>query len=612
MMVSSVWQALTSRRLVRRNQRIENRCRRAARLRAAVKCAVEPMEQRLMLAGNIVISEFMADNSTGIKDFYGQNSDWIELHNLDSTARDVSGWHLTDNKANLTEWTFPAGTSLAAGGYLVVFASNRDIKAPNGELHANFKLGSSGEYLGLTDSNANIVSEYGPIYPPQYADVSYGVGTQASTTTLVGAGAGGKWFVPTTAGALDPNWTGAGFGETGWTAGTTGLGFDTSAAGAGNIAVVESHGATALANIQDGINLILGGTGTTTNYAASTINFTDPQSAATGHFAANANFGGNTAADDNNFALRIHGTLQITAAGQYTFGISSDDGFSLNISGAKFTTLTNCSNIAGGTTMEFAGTRAATDSFGQTTLAAGNYDFELQYFAATGAAGLEFFAASGAKTAFDATYKLVGDTANGGLPLVKVGDLLASNPAFQSAAQNVNASAFLRIPFNVNSLADVAGLNLRMRFDDGFIAYLNGQEVARGNVPDPAVWNSAALADQMTGDSVRNQDFDLTADLGFLVQGANVLAIQGLNSSAGDPDFLLLPQLDMVSQSQVGVGLRYFVAPTPRGVNGTGAADLGPIVTDVSLPATQPGDNDAIVVTARVRQATNPVAGAPT
>ena len=35
-------------------------------------------------------------------------------------------------------------------------------------------------------------------------------------------------------------------------------------------------------------------------------------------------------------------------------------------------------------------------------------------------------------------------------------------------------------------------LTLRMRYDDGFIAYLNGIDVARSRAPDSPVWNSAA------------------------------------------------------------------------------------------------------------------------
>lgn len=348
------------------------------------------------------------------------------------------------------------------------------------------------------------------------------MGTQINTTTLVGPGASGKWSVPTSAGGLDANWAVNGFNDSGWTSGTTGLGFDTSAASVGKLSALESHGASALNNVQDAINLIFAGTGTTTAYTATTINYVDPQSApASGqHFTGNANFGGNTAADDNNFALRVRGTIHIATAGQYTFGVNSDDGFSLNLSGATFSSLTNCSNTPDSSTMEFAGTRSAADSFGVTTLAVGDYEFEMYYFAGTGTSGVEFMAASGARTTFSSTpFKLVGDTANGGLPLLKVSDELAGNPSFAAAAQNVNASAFLRIPFNVADPSAVAGLNLRMKYGDGFIAYLNGEEVARSNAPDPAVWNSAATADHPTADAIRFEDFNISADSGFLLRG---------------------------------------------------------------------------------------------
>src|ERR1043166_4029431 len=103
--------------------------RRAARaIGRSVGYAVEPMERRLLLAATVIINEFLGDNDTGIKDYYTQASDLIELRNLDSTPRDLSGWHLTDDHAKLSKWTFPAGTSIAANGYLLVFPSNRDIK----------------------------------------------------------------------------------------------------------------------------------------------------------------------------------------------------------------------------------------------------------------------------------------------------------------------------------------------------------------------------------------------------------------------------------------------------------------------------------------------------
>src|SRR5262245_64060955 len=54
-----------------------------------------------------------------------------------------------------------------------------------------------------------------------------------------------------------------------------------------------------------------------------------------------------------------------------------------------------------------------------------------------------------------------------------------------------NASVLLRIPFRVED-ASFDELRLRMRFDDGFVAYLNGKEVARRDAPAELRWNSQA------------------------------------------------------------------------------------------------------------------------
>lgn len=49
----------------------------------------------------------------------GTPGDWVELHNPGAAAVDLSGWRLTDDDTSRT-FRFPTGTSIAAGGYLVV------------------------------------------------------------------------------------------------------------------------------------------------------------------------------------------------------------------------------------------------------------------------------------------------------------------------------------------------------------------------------------------------------------------------------------------------------------------------------------------------------------
>src|SRR3954468_21982427 len=97
---------------------------------------VEALEYRWHFASDLVISEFMASNNGGLTDAFGEHSDWIELHNRGDAAQDLNGYFLTDSGTDLTMWRLPAVT-LNPGGYLTVFASQRDLANAGSELHTN-------------------------------------------------------------------------------------------------------------------------------------------------------------------------------------------------------------------------------------------------------------------------------------------------------------------------------------------------------------------------------------------------------------------------------------------------------------------------------------------
>jgi hypothetical protein len=109
-----------------------------------------------------------------------------------------------------------------------------------------------------------------------------------------------------------------------------------------------------------------------------------------------------------------------------------------------------------------------------------------------------------------------------------------------------NASCYIRIPFTVTAdvLASLSSLALKVRYDDGFIAYLNGVEVQRGNFTATPAWNSAASANRPDTDAVNLQSFDISTGIGSLHAGANLLAIQGLNESTTSSDFLISVTLE--------------------------------------------------------------------
>ncbi|MDB4304608.1 lamin tail domain-containing protein [bacterium] len=108
-------------------------------------------------------------------------SDWIELHNPSGAAVDISGWGLSDDPAAPLKWTFPSGTSIAAGDYLLVHADDQEeFNGLGSALHAGFKLSASGEDVVLTDLSLNSVSIPGG-YPTQYPTHSYGWDSGSST-----------------------------------------------------------------------------------------------------------------------------------------------------------------------------------------------------------------------------------------------------------------------------------------------------------------------------------------------------------------------------------------------------------------------------------------------
>lgn len=104
-------------------------------------------------SSSVVINELMAKNNSTIADPQGNYDDWIELFNLGEETLDLSGMYLSDNPENPLKWRFPAGATIAAGEYLVVWADEDGGDEPG--LHTNFKLSSKGETVWLFDTDAH-------------------------------------------------------------------------------------------------------------------------------------------------------------------------------------------------------------------------------------------------------------------------------------------------------------------------------------------------------------------------------------------------------------------------------------------------------------------------
>jgi hypothetical protein len=111
----------------------------------------------------------MASNDATQADQDGEFDDWIELYNNSGSAIDLEGYFLSDDADELMKWSFPAGSSIASNGYLIIWAD--DDEEQDG-LHTNFKLSAAAEAVFLVDADGNIVDEVS--YVDQITDTSFG------------------------------------------------------------------------------------------------------------------------------------------------------------------------------------------------------------------------------------------------------------------------------------------------------------------------------------------------------------------------------------------------------------------------------------------------------
>ncbi|MDB4600796.1 chitobiase/beta-hexosaminidase C-terminal domain-containing protein, partial [Akkermansiaceae bacterium] len=178
------------------------------------------------LQGAPRISEFVALNTRSLVDEDGDSSDWIEIENTDDTAVSLGGWYLTDDPKDLTKWEIPSVT-LLPNDFLVIFASNKNRVDPASNLHTNFTLQPE-EFVGLVEPDGKtLASSFDP--PPQFEDISYGVGTVGASivTVPINKGVNAKYFVP----ASDPgaeDWRAPAYNDSAWTTAALAFGWDTS------------------------------------------------------------------------------------------------------------------------------------------------------------------------------------------------------------------------------------------------------------------------------------------------------------------------------------------------------------------------------------------------
>ncbi len=505
------------------------------------------------LEGQVVISEFMASNGLTAQDEDGGSSDWIELYNPSNVTVDLTAWFLSNDADNLTEWQFPS-TILAPKELLIVWASGKDRKNPDKPLHTNFKLNSDGEFLALIHSDGVTLATVFNPYPTQYRDVSYGQGQVVSESILLNSGADLKFRIADGP-AESTQWYQSGFSDAHWSTGKAGIGYQAFTPG---FTVQKIDARSPVVHITTAESVIKSPSlqvGSVTELAP-VLNFFDTGGA--GNYGDDAPFPGvSIGVNQDDFVILAFGTVIIPEDGYWSFGVNSDDGFSLEV---------------GDQSMSFPNPRAPADTVAIMQFAkAGAYPLRLVFYERGGGAGLELFAAQGRFRRFDGSkFRLVGDVASGGLEVQTTGRAGGVNSALQtdviSQMHEKHASFYTRIPFSIDDPAQLESMTLKLKYDDGFVAFLNGVEVARDKAPSNAEWNSNATG--IHGAS-QWESFAITRFMSELKSGSNLLAVQVFNVAVDDADVFLDASLSEYKVEEKAN--HYFAEATPGELNAEGS-----------------------------------------
>lgn len=495
-------------------------------------------------AAEPVLTEIMPSNARVLADEDGQYPDWLEIHNPGGAPLDLAGYHLTDNTQLLAKWTFPS-TSIPAGGYLVVFASGKDRRANPARLHTNFDLDADGGYVALVKPDgSNVVSSI--TYPAIKEDVAFGTAQSVVSSSLLG-GAVPRILIPTSAGDLPANWNQGAFSPgPDWLIGSAPLaiGFDT------------NRVTTAPANVAPSGTAV--------------------QSTVNGSFTANL-------AINNNLADFTH-TLGADTAPFWQVTLTNEMSI---FSVVLFNRTSCCGSRLRDIVIEILSTNAAglVTNYTSALLNAENAGFTYPngpVYLSNNVAVLAGGPVSGriVRVSRVPDPDLSGSGGQGnsdeanvlslGEVIVNAGAAPGLRPYFTTDLEtnmlNVNSSAFIRAPFNIPETPDTLSLNVR--YDDGFVAYLNGVEVARRNAPATPQWNSVAATNRDFFAAITLETIDISAHLAALSPGPNVLAVQLLNSATANPDALF--QADIIAARVTTTPNVFFVDATPGSANITG------------------------------------------
>ncbi len=512
------------------------------------------------ISGEVLISEFLAVNRNYLEDEDGESSDWIELFNSTGSSIDLLNWSLTDDPENLGKWRFP-DLSIQAGEFLIVFASGKNRRDPDSELHANFKIDGNGEYLALVrPDGVTIEQQFTPEFPRQHPDISYGTGQTVTASTFVSEETACRFIVPEN-GNDGLSWTDPVYNDSSWSDGINTLGYDT----------------------EEGI---------------------DPGQLETYNIASIGTAAQSTTCYSRPADLAIDGTYNTFT---HTCSDDPDPTWELDLKKSCFIESITLHNRSGyysrlrDITISILDVSGVETVFRSALLNPENAGYSYPDGPETLSVDLVDLTGSLVRGGIIRIVRtpdpdLSGSDGQGNqdestaLTLVEVEVIGAGadqplgyngiiKTDIKDVMLDVNSSLYIRFPFSVDDPSIYEYLKLRVKYDDGFTAYLNGRQIAGENSPATPFWNSQSVEGHPDDEAIHFETFDVSQYLSFLENGENVLAIHALNVAASDEDFLLSAELE--GNSFLQQQATFLNPPTPREPNDSQAI-MG-FVTDTTF-----------------------------
>ncbi len=362
-----------------------------------------------------------------------------------------------------------------------------------------------------------------------------------------------RWRVPN---GTEGTWQLPGYNDASWAQGPMPLGFDTGQVTSSPGFTVRTVDTSAgdISSINVATSLLNGNTGgftvaSDTSSVFSYVNFGD-----SGNLSSPPDIAVPGTSDREQYAMRAVANIVIPA-GTWTLAVGSDDGFRVTIPNVTFTSRFGNEGTQPSNGFAYSSPRAHSQSGGTFTVASQTTTtIQLDFYERGGGDSLELSLASGTQGGFNGNFQILQNGTQNwsvtttGIPF-DFDPLIETD--IEASMANQRSGAYLRLPFNASDVADVQTLNLLMKYDDGFVAYLNGVEVARRNAPagTPTHTTAASLA-RADQQAIVFETINISSFKQHLVDGANVLAIHGLNIAANDSDFFVEAKLDAYSVGQ--------------------------------------------------------------